>query len=277
MIRSMQILALTTLALVLASSAVAADSKVVIMEGSTTVGPIADAYVEVFKKSHPDVTITVNKTGSGNGAAALVDGRCDIANMSRFMKGQEFKDAVAKGVMPVAHTVAMDGVCPIVHPSNPIKELTIDQLRNIYMGKVTNWKQLGGADQKIVVVSRDTSSGTYETFEKLVMNKQKMADSVQYVASNPEAHAKAKSTAGAIAYVGLGFVDKNIKALKVNGVAPSRRTIASGKYPISRPLFMFTNGYPKLGSVVHALVTFHLTPKGQDIIDAKGYVPVTDY
>ena len=196
MTRSMQTLALTALALVLASSALAADSKVVIMEGSTTVGPIADAYVEVFKKSHPDVTITVNKTGSGNGAAALVDGRCDIANMSRFMKGQEFKDAVAKGVMPVAHTVAMDGVCPIVHPSNPIKELTIDQLRDIYMGKVTNWKQLGGADQKIVVVSRDTSSGTYETFEKLVMNKQKMADSVQYVASNPEAHAKAKSPAG---------------------------------------------------------------------------------
>jgi len=277
MTRSKQVLILVVLAGTMAAGAAAADSKTIKMEGSTTVGPIADAYVEAFKKMHPDVTITVNKSGSGNGAAALVDNRCDIANLSRFMKDQEFKDAVAKGVMPVAHAIAMDGVCVVVHPSNPVGALTAAQVRDIYTGKVTNWKDLGGADMKIVVVSRDTSSGTYETFEQLVMAKQKMAAGVQYVASNPEAHAMVKSTAGAVAYVGLGFVDKDVKALKIDGVMPSRKTIAKGEYPVSRPLFMFTNGYPKLGSIIHALVTFHLTPKGQDIIDAKGFVPVTEY
>ena len=277
MTRSKQVLILVVLAGTMAAGAAAADSKTIKMEGSTTVGPIADAYVEAFKKVHPDVTITVNKSGSGNGAAALVDSRCDIANLSRFMKDQEFKDAVAKGVMPVAHAIAMDGVCVVVHPSNPVGALTTAQVRDIYNGKVTNWKDLGGADMKIVVVSRDTSSGTYETFEQLVMAKQKMAAGVQYVASNPEAHAMVKSTAGAVAYVGLGFVDKDVKALKIDGVMPSRKTIAKGEYPVSRPLFMFTNGYPKLGSLIHALVTFHLTPKGQDIIDAKGFVPVTEY
>jgi len=277
MTRSKQVLILVVLAGTMAAGAAAADSKTIKMEGSTTVGPIADAYVEAFKKMHPDVTITVNKSGSGNGAAALVDNRCDIANLSRFMKDQEFKDAVTKGVMPVAHAIAMDGVCVVVHPSNPVGALTAAQVRDIYTGKVTNWKDLGGADMKIVVVSRDTSSGTYETFEQLVMAKQKMAAGVQYVASNPEAHAMVKSTAGAVAYVGLGFVDKDVKALKIDGVMPSRKTIAKGEYPVSRPLFMFTNGYPKLGSLIHALVTFHLTPKGQDIIDAKGFVPVTEY
>ena len=277
MTRSKQVLILVVLAGTMAAGAAAADSKTIKMEGSTTVGPIADAYVEAFKKMHPDVTITVNKSGSGNGAAALVDNRCDIANLSRFMKDQEFKDAVTKGVMPVAHAIAMDGVCVVVHPSNPVGALTAAQVRDIYTGKVTNWKDLGGADMKIVVVSRDTSSGTYETFEQLVMAKQKMAAGVQYVASNPEAHAMVKSTAGAVAYVGLGFVDKDVKALKIDGVMPSRKTIAKGEYPVSRPLFMFTNGYPKLGSIIHALATFHLTPKGQDIIDAKGFVPVTEY
>ncbi len=277
MTRSKQVLILAVLVGMTVAGTVAAEPQTIKMEGSTTVGPIADAYVEAFKKMHPDVTITVNKSGSGNGAAAMVDSRCDIANMSRFMKAQEFKDAVAKGVMPVAHAIAMDGVCVIVNPSNPIGALTTAQVRDIYTGKVTNWKELGGADQKIVVVSRDTSSGTYETFESLVMAKQKMASGVQYVASNPEAHATVKSTAGAVAYVGLGFVDKDVKALKMDGVMPSRKTIAKGEYPVSRPLFMFTNGYPKLGSIIHALVTFHLTAKGQDIIDAKGFVPVTEY
>jgi phosphate transport system substrate-binding protein len=110
------------------------------VEGSTTVGPIADGFTEVFKNLYPDVTITVNKTGSGTGAAALIDSRCQIATMSRFMKEKEFEDAVAKGVFPVAHAVAMDGVCIVVHPSNPIGELTSAQVRDIYLGKTRNWK-----------------------------------------------------------------------------------------------------------------------------------------
>ena len=273
-------MACVALAAVLAATsltAMAQDKKELQIEGSTTVGPIADAFAEAFMKANPDVSITVKKTGSGDGAAALVDGRCDIATMSRFMKEAEFKKAVDNGVLPVAHVVAMDGVCVIVHPSNPVSELTSEHVRKMYTGEITNWSRVGGTNMPIVTISRDSSSGTFETFEKLVMSKQKMAGSVETVGSNPQAHARVKTTAGAVAYVGLGFLDGDVKAVKVDGIAPTRKTIASGLYPVARPLFLFTNGYPKLGSAVFGFVTFHLSEKGQEIVEAKGFVPVTEY
>lgn len=272
------IFVLTTLVLIVTAShfAVAAKESLLI-DGSTTVGPIADAFAEVFQKMYPNLKITVNKTGSGDGAAALIDGRCDIATMSRFMKDKEFTKAVASEVMPVAHVVAMDGVCSIVHPSNPIKELSREQIREIYKGNITNWKELGGPDMSIVAISRDTSSGTYETFHKLVMKKEKMAGGVEYVNANPQAHARVSKTPGAIGYVGIGFLDDKVKALTIEGVVPTKKSIASGEYSVARPLFMFTNGYPKLGSMTHKFVTFHLSEEGQDIVEAKGFVPVTNY
>lgn len=247
------------------------------IDGSTTVGPIAEAFAEYFKGIHPDLEISVKKTGSGDGAKALGDGMCDIAAMSRFMKPIEFKNGANKGIMPVAHVVAMDGICIIVHPSNPVKALTTQQVQDIYLGKITNWRQVGGANLAIVPVSRDTSSGTYETFHGLVMKKKDIAGNVEYVNANPQAHARVSSNRGAIAYVGLGFVDKKVKALSIDGVVPSRRTIVSGVYPVARPLFLFTDGYPKLGSMVHRFVTFHLTEVGQELVEAKKFVPVTDY
>jgi phosphate transport system substrate-binding protein len=256
---------------------VAAPAETLQIEGSTTVGPIADAFAGYFKKVYPDLRITVNQTGSGDGAAALIDGRCDIADMSRFMKADEFAKAVSNGVLPVAHVVAMDGVCVVVHPSNPVAALTTAQIRDIYMGKVTNWNQVGGADMPIVVISRDSSSGTYETFESLVMSKQNMGPGVEYVNSNPQAQARVKTTRGAVGYVGLGFVDASVKAIRVDGIQPTRQTIASGTYPVARPLFMFTNGYPKLGSMVHKFCTFYLSEKGQELVEAKGFVPLTNY
>ncbi|MDI6448697.1 phosphate ABC transporter substrate-binding protein [Anaerobaca lacustris] len=247
------------------------------IEGSTTVGPIADAFAEYFKRVYPDLNITVKKTGSGDGAAALADGRCDIATMSRFMKDKEFKDAVGNGVYPVAHVVAMDGVCVVVHPSNPVGALTTAQIRDIYAGKITNWSQVGGPSMPIVVISRDTSSGTYETFDEIVMAKQPMGPGVEYVNANPQAHARVKTTQGAIGYVGIGFLDREVKAIMVDQVAPNRQTIASGVYPVARPLFLFTNGYPKLGSMVHRFCAFYLTEKGQELVEAKGFVPLTAY
>jgi len=247
------------------------------IEGSTTVGPIADAFAEVFNNRYTDLDITVKKTGSGDGAAALVDGRCDIAIMSRFMKEKEYRKAVENGIFPVPHVVAMDGVCVVVHPSNPVSRLTGGQVRDIYNGRVTNWSELGGPDVAIVAISRDTSSGTYETFHNLVMEKEKMAPAVEYVNSNPQAHARVKTTVGAVGYVGIGFLDANVKALAIDGVSPSRQTIATGQYPVARPLFMFTNGYPKLGGVTYKFCTFYLTETGQEIIEAKGFVPVTNY
>jgi len=272
-ILGMAILAMT----MTACHAVAADEKQTLqLDGSTTVGPIGDAFAEAFMKSH-NCSVTVKKTGSGDGVAALIDGRCDIAMSSRFMKPEEFKKAVEKEVLPVAHAIAMDGVCIVVHPSNPVKELTSQQVCDIYMGKITNWKELGGSDIPIVAISRDTSSGTYEVFHEKVMKKKNMAASVEYVNANPQAHARVKTTEGAIGYVGIGFLDMNVKALKIDGIMPTKQTIANGTFPVSRPLFLFTNGYPKLGSLVHAFCNFYLTEEGQEIIEAKGFVPLTNY
>lgn len=271
------ILLLCAMALLVAVGVTVADDNKLQIDGSTTVGPIGDAFAEAFKTEYPQCSITVSKTGSGDGVAALIDSRCDIAMSSRFLKEAEFKKAVVNDVFPVAHVIAMDGVCPIVHPSNPVNELTTAQVRAIYKGEIKNWKELGGVDMPIVVISRDTSSGTYESFNELVMKKEKMADNIEYVNSNPQAHARVKSTEGAIGYVGIGFLDRYVKALKIDGVTPNRSTIAKGIYPVARPLFLFTNGYPKLGSMTHAYVTFHLTEKGQEIIEAKGFVPLTEY
>ena len=257
----------------------------IVMDGSTTVGPIAKAFAEYYMSLNPDVNVTVSESGSGNGAKSLVNNVCDIANLSRFMKEKEFSAAVDNGVMPVAHVVAMDGLPILVHPSNPVSDLTVEQVRKIYMGEITNWKQVGGADKEIVVISRDTNSGTYETFHGLVMThkvgdekiKEKIKDGAEYVGSNGAVRQRVQSTANAIGFAGLGFVDKSVKALKIDDIYPTARTVAAGTYPISRPLFMFTNGYPKLGSHVYRFVTLHLSEKGQEIVEDIGFVPVTQY
>jgi phosphate transport system substrate-binding protein len=255
----------------------AAQETKIVVDGSTTVGPIAKAIAEYYMSQNKGVNITVSESGSGNGAKALINKACDVADMSRFMKDEEFKAAVGNGVLPVAQVVAVDGIAVVVHPSNPLKGLTVPQIRDIYTGKVGNWSELGGPDVKIVKISRDTNSGTYETFESLVMNKHKVSPDAEYVNSNGQMRARVQSTAAAIGYVGLGFVDRTVKALDVNDIAASRDTVASGKYPVARPLFMFTNGYPKMGSHLNAFVTFFLTKKGQEIVEETGFIPVTSY
>ena len=249
----------------------------IVLDGSTTVGPIAKAFAEYYMSLNPDVNMTVSESGSGNGAKSLINSTCDIANMSRFLKDSEFKAAVENGVLPVAHVVALDGLPVIVHPSNPVKDLTVDQIRDIYTGKIGNWKEVGGPDLKIVVISRDTNSGTYETFENMVMRKAKIAGSAEYVGSNGAARQRVQSTPAAIGYAGIGFLDSTVKALKVNGIEASPETVKSGVYPIARPLFMFTNGYPKLGSELYKFMTLYLSEKGQDLIEEIGFIPVTSY
>lgn len=254
----------------------AAEQKIV-LDGSTTVGPIAKAFAEYFMAAHPDVNITVSESGSGNGAKALVNNTCDIADMSRPMKDTEFKAAADKGIQPVAHAVALDGLPVLVHPQNPVSGLTIEQVRKIYTGEITNWKEVGGPDLAIVVITRDTNSGTYETFETMVMDKQKITEKAEYVGSNGAIRQRVQTTPAAIGYAGLGFVDQTVKALKVNGVYPSAATVRTGEYPIARPLFMYTNGYPKLGSAVHQFVTLYLTEDGQEMVQQIGFVSVTSY
>ena len=257
-----------------AQSALAGEN--IIIDGSTTVGPIAKAFAEFYKESHPDVNITISESGSGNGVKSLINKACNIANLSRFMKDSEFKSCVANGALPVAHVVAFDGLAVIVNPKNKIRSLTMSDIAAIYTGKITNWKQLGGDDAKIVVVSRDTNSGTYETFNELVLKKAKIVKDAEYVGSNGQARTRVNTTKDAIAYVGLGFVDDTVKPLSIEGILPNPKSITSGKYPIARPLFMFTNGYPKMGGDIFNFVTLHLSDEGREIISDLGYIPVCE-
>jgi phosphate transport system substrate-binding protein len=259
---------------IMAGPAAAGD---IVLDGSTTVGPIAKAFAEYYMKQNKGVNVTVSESGSGNGAKSLINSTCDIANMSRFMKDKEFKAAVDGGVFPVAHAVALDGLPILVHPSNPVNNLTVDQVRDIYMGKIKNWKELGGPNMEIVFVSRDTNSGTYETFEKLVMRKEKINEKAEYVGSNGAARQRVQSTPAAIGYAGLGFVDDTVKALSVNGIKPSSATVRTGTYPIARALFMFTNGFPKLGTHVYNFINLSKTEAGDNLIKETGFIPMTEY
>lgn len=266
-------LSLIVLAAAGLSAAPAGTQKNIVLDGSTTVGPIAKAFADYYKEKS-GVGATISESGSGNGVKSLINGACDIANMSRFMKDSEFKTCVEKGILPVAHVVAFDGLAVVVNPANKVSALTDAQIADIYTGKITNWKQLGGDDAEIVVISRDTNSGTYETFNELILRKKAVVKGAEYVGSNGQAKTRVASTKNAIAYVGLGFVDDTVKTLSVDGILPSAKTIVSGKYPIARPLFMFTNGYPKMGSAVYDFVTLHLTEEGREIVKDLGYIPV---
>lgn len=257
------------------TSAPAMAEKNIVIDGSTTVGPIAKAFADYYKEK-TGIGAAISESGSGNGVKSLINGACDIANMSRFMKDSEFKTCVEKGILPVAHVVAFDGLAVVVNPANKVGALTMAQLADIYTGKIRNWKELGGDDAEIVVISRDTNSGTYETFNELVLRKNPVVKGAEYVGSNGQAKTRVASTKNAVAYVGLGFADDSVKTLSVDGILPSSKTIVSGKYPIARPLFMFTNKYPKMGTPVYDFVTLHLSEEGREIVRNLGYVPVAE-
>jgi phosphate transport system substrate-binding protein len=242
----------------------------VTIKGSTTVLPIAQACAEAFMDKNSQADISVQGGGSSVGIAALLDKTTDIADSSRSIKDTEVDKAIANGVEPKAHVVAMDGIAVVVHPSNSVSALTKKQIRAIYTGAISNWSQLGGPNEKIVVVSRDTSSGTFEAFNELVLDKQKVRADALMEASNQAVASVVAKTPGAVGYVGLGFISNELKALIVEGVAPSKETVLTGKYPISRPLFMYTNGKPQ--GAVKDFIDFVVSKEGQKIADEQGYV-----
>lgn len=267
---------LMSVALGLSVAAAQAQDKLIV-DGSTTAGPIAKAFAEIITRQNPGVNITVSESGSGNGAKALLNGTCDVACLSRDLKASEKSAMAAKGVNPVAHVVAYDALPVIVHPSNRVKGLTIDQICDIYTGKITNWKEVGGADQRIVVISRDTNSGTFESFRELVLGKEKrVVASAEHTGSNGGTRQRVQMTRGAIGYAGLGFVDRTVKALEVNGVMPSVASVSAGQYPLSRELYLFTNGEPAADSLAGRFVGMGRTEKGREIIEEIGFVPVPD-
>ena len=243
------------------------------LNGSTTVFPIAQKAAEEYMKSHPNVNISVRGTGSGNGIAALINGTCDIADASRPMKDSEIQKAKGKGINPFATVVAKDGIAVVVNPDNPISAITHDQLKDIYTGKITNWKTLGGKDIKIVPITRDSSSGTFEIFEEKVLGKGvEMTDKAVVQASNQAVKETVAKTPGAIGYIGLGYVDSSVKPLKYEGVLPSKKTVVDGSYVLSRPLFMYTNGEPT--GIAKDFIDFVMSPEGQTIAEQVGYVAV---
>jgi len=254
-------------------TAVAGDANSIVVDGSTTVGPIAKAFAEYYMGKHQAVNITVSESGSGNGAKSLINAACDVATMSRPMKNSEKKAAEDSGVLAIEQVVALDGLAVIVHPANPRGNLTVEQIRDIYTGKITNWKELGGRDQKIVVISRDTNSGTYESFNTLVLKEAKLMGGAEYVGSNGASRQRVMSTDAAIGYVGLAFTE-GVKVLQVNGIAPTPETVTAKTYPISRPLYMYTNGRPKEGTALYDFVNLCNTPEGKRIIEDTGYVPL---
>ncbi len=250
----------------------AAAKENIIVNGSTTVLPISQATAEAYMKKNPNVNLSISGGGSGNGIKALIDKTTQIANSSRPLKKEEEALAQSKGVKPVSHTVAIDALTPIVHPSNPVNDLTVEQLSLIYQGKITNWKEVGGKDMRIIVISRDTSSGTYESWQEKILHKEKVSPKAQLQASSGAVVQAVSKNRYAIGYVGIGYLSKGVKALKVNGVEATANNALEGRYPIARPLYMFTNGQPT-GAVADYL-KFVLSPEGQDIVKKQGFVPV---
>ncbi len=257
----------------LSLSAAAADK--VTYKGSTTVLPLAQLLSEALA---PNVVFSVQGGGSGTGIAALIDGTTDIAGSSRYMKLEEFEKAVANGVMPYIWEVAIDALAIAVHASNPIDQITYEDLRRIYLGEVENWSELGGAEMPIVVVSRDTSSGTYGTFKEVILENEEVTSGALFQSSNGAVATTIASTPGAIGYVGLGYLQPSLKALPLAKtaagpfVASSVEAAISLDYPLSRPLFLITNGYPQ-GEVAQ-VVKFALSDEGQRLVLEAGYAPI---
>jgi phosphate transport system substrate-binding protein len=255
------------------------------IKGSDTMVNLGQAWAEAYMKARPESSVAVTGGGSGTGIAAMIDGRTDIAESSRAMKDKEIADAKKKGVDPVEHEVALDALSVIVNPSNPVSKLTIDQLSDIFTSRITNWKQVGGADEKIVILSRDKNSGSHVFFLEHVLRRGNDKGPEEYAASAlmmPSSEAIAEQVASdkaSIGYVGLGYVDpakhKTVDVAKTAAgpfVKPTVETAIDHTYPVSRPLYWYTNGEPK--GEVKSLLSFVLSPDGQKIVDRLGFAPV---
>lgn len=242
----------------------------IIIEGSTTVLPIAQKAAEVFMDKNTDASISVRGGGSGVGIASLIDGSCDIADSSRPIKDTELDKAIVNGKDPKAYVIAMDGIAIIVNPRNPLNAISKSQLKDIYTGRISNWSQLGGNNEKIVVISRDTSSGTFEAFSELALDKNKVRQDALMQASNQSIATTVSRTPGAIGYVGLGYISEGVKALELDGVKPLKETVLANKYPLARPLFMYTNGKPT--GLTRDFIDFIMSAEGQVLVAEEGLV-----
>ncbi|MFO8078876.1 MAG: PstS family phosphate ABC transporter substrate-binding protein [Armatimonadota bacterium] len=225
--------------------------------GSTTNLPIATAWAEAYHEKNPNVEINVSGGGSGNGIKAIIDGTADIGNSSREIKDSEVELAQQNNVEPVEHVIAYDGLTPVAHPDVPVDSLSVEQLSDIYSGEVTNWSDVGVtgvANDNIVVVSRDSASGTYESWKELVIQMRGADEDRDYSPaalkknSNRDVRETVASTAGSIGYIGLGYVDDSIQVVPVipleggDAVPATVENVQNGSFPVAQPLFFLSPG-----------------------------------
>ncbi len=256
---------------VMSMSALAFASDIRI-KGSTTVDPAIKKLVAAYQAKHPGVSISISATGSGDGAKAIINKTADIGMMSRDMKPAEIKKCKGLGIEPVQFVIALDCLVPVVHPSNPVDGLTTAQIKDIYQDNIRDWKDVGGNKGMIALFSRETNSGTYEVWHKKVMKKEDEFDLVSRMPSNAAMAAKISGNKKGIGYVGLGFLNPRIKALKVNGVEASVASGKDGSYPLSRGLNLYTGNQP--AGETKAFIDFVMSAQGQKIISEIGFVPV---
>jgi phosphate transport system substrate-binding protein len=254
-----------------------ANEQSISVKGSDTVLPLAQAEAEEFMNESSEKSISVTGGGSGVGIAALIDGQVDIATASREINDNETQNAKKNGINPVATTIAYDGITVVVNPANPVSNLTFDQVRNIYNGNISNWKDVGGQDKPIVAISRDSSSGTYKDFQTMAMNGDNYRPDVLSQSATGGIVSEVAQNPNAIGYIGFAYLDKSTKALnldKGNGsVSPTPETIKSGAYPLSRALLFYTNGEPT--GLTKEFIDYVLSEKGQGIVSEVGYIPLT--
>lgn len=254
-----------------------ASAQTIKVKGSDTTLPLTQKEAEVFMKTNKNARVSVTGGGSGVGVASLIDGSTDIAMSSRPLKMDERMKLKAAKVTYKQVVIANDALSVIVNPTNEISRLTRQQLEDIFTGKVNNWKQLGGADLRIVAYSRESSSGTYEFFKDHVMKKKNFANNVLSMSATGAVMQSVSQTKGAIGYVGLAYLEKKVKPLAVsfdgkNFIEPTVANATRGKYPITRPLFYFYNVKSEIK--VAPFINFILSPRGQQIIKMNGYIPL---
>lgn len=254
-------------------------------KGSDTLVNLALAWAEAYRLIEPDISIAVTGGGSGTGIAALINGTVDVANASRQMKDKEISAAQENGINPIEFTVAIDALAVVIHPDNPVDRLTIDQLADIFTGRITNWQEVGGNDASIVLLSRETNSGTHVYFLEEVVRKGEgdntdiFAPQTLLMPSSVGITSELRRNPNAIGYDGLGYVTEHEKVVAIAKdanspyVLPTVQTGADGSYPIARGLYMYTAGQPN--DIIAQYLDWIRGPKGQQIVRELGFVPLT--
>jgi len=255
--------------------ALGAESRTLVVDGSTTVFPIASAASDFYMDVNLDDTITVTGTGSGTGIASLIAGTAEIAMASRAMKDSEKTDLPNWKEI----TVAGDGIAIIVHPSNTLTQITLPEIMGIYNGTYSNWNEIGGLDLEMVVINRESTSGTRGFFHDFVMNETDFRVDAQIVekSSNGAVATEVGNTPASVGYIGLGYLSDSVKGLNVkndagNYVEPTVQNVLDGVYPVSRSLYFYTDGIAE--GLAKEFIDYILSPTGQAIVADEGFVPI---